>query len=110
MVSATLERVRVNIVLLGANGGTGREVIVQALRAGDTVTALVRAEGKLTDLSHERLDVHVGSPCDPRVLEELLQFGQDVVISTLGPRKTDEGFRRHLLRVRTLDCRRHAGK
>ncbi|MDE0201399.1 MAG: SDR family oxidoreductase [Rhodospirillaceae bacterium] len=75
-----------NIVLLGANGGTGREVIVQALRAGDTVTALVRAEGKLAELSHERLEVRVGSPCDPRVLEALLP-GQDMVISTLGPRR-----------------------
>ena len=86
MVSATFEGVRVNIVLLGANGRTGREVLVRALRAGDTVTALVRAEGKLADLSHERLEVHVGSPCDPRVLEALLP-GHDVVISTLGPRR-----------------------
>lgn len=74
-----------NIVLLGANGKTGREVLARALRTGDTVTALVRAEAKLADLSHERLQVHVGSPCDPRVLEALLP-GQDVVISTLGPR------------------------
>lgn len=86
MVSATFEGVRVNIVLLGANGRTGREVLVRALRAGDTVTALVRAEGKLADLSHERLEVHVGSPCDRKVLEALLP-GHDVVISTLGPRR-----------------------
>ena len=75
-----------NIVLLGANGRTGREVLVRALDAGDTVTALVRAEGKLADLSHERLYVHVGSACDPRVVEALLP-GQDVLISTLGPRR-----------------------
>ena len=75
-----------NILLLGANGRTGREVLVRALSAGDTVTALVRAEGKLADLTHERLDVHVGSACDPRVLEALLP-GHDVVISTLGPRR-----------------------
>ena len=75
-----------NIVMLGANGRTGREVFVRALSAGDTVTALVRAEDKLADLSHERLKVHVGSPCNPRVLEALLP-GQDVVISTLGPRR-----------------------
>ena len=75
-----------NIVLLGANGRTGREVLVRALSAGDTVTALVRAEGKLADLGHERLEVHVGSACDPRVLEKLLP-GHHVVISTLGPRR-----------------------
>ena len=85
-MSAKLEGVRVNIVLLGANGKTGREVLARALSAGDTVTALVRAEGKLSDLSHERLDVHVGSACDPRVLAALLP-GHDVVISTLGPRR-----------------------
>lgn len=75
-----------NIVLLGASGRTGREVLVRALSAGDGVTALVRAEGKLADLSHERLEVHVGSACNPRVLAALLP-GRDVVISTLGPRR-----------------------
>ena len=75
-----------NVLLLGANGRIGREVLVRALSAGDTVTALVRAEGKLADLGHERLEVHVGSACDPTVLEALLP-GHDVVISTLGPRR-----------------------
>ena len=75
-----------NIVLLGASGRTGREVLARALGAGDTVTALVRAEGKLADLGHERLEVHVGSACDPRVLAALLP-GHDAVISTLGPRR-----------------------
>ncbi len=74
-----------NIVLLGANGRTGREVLGRALSAGDTVTALVRAAGKLGDLSHERLEIRVGNACDPKVLEALLP-GHDVVISTLGPR------------------------
>ena len=74
-----------NIVLLGANGRTGREVLGRALSAGDTVTALVRAAGKLDDLGHERMAVRVGNVCDPKVLEALLP-GHDVVISTLGPR------------------------
>ena len=74
-----------NIVLLGANGRTGREVLGRALSAGDTVTALVRAEGKLGDVSHERLEIRVGNACDPKVLEAILP-GHDVVISTLGPR------------------------
>lgn len=74
-----------NILLLGANGRTGREILSRALRAGDMVTALVRREDRLADVSHSRLDVHVGSPCDPRVLEPLLP-GHDAVISVLGPR------------------------
>lgn len=74
-----------NIVLLGANGRTGRDVLGLALSAGDGVTALVRAESKLGEVSHERLEVRVGDACDPRVLEAILP-GHDVVISTLGPR------------------------
>ena len=74
-----------NILLLGANGGTGREVLGRALGNGDRVTALVRTAGKLDDVTHERLEVHVGDPCDPAVLNTLLP-GHDVVVSTLGPR------------------------
>ena len=73
------------IVLLGANGRTGREVLGRALDAGHTVTALVRAEGKLGDVSHERLEVRVGDVCDPTFLQAILP-GHDAVISTLGPR------------------------
>lgn len=77
------------ILLLGANGRTGRDVLGRALSAGNTVTALVRAEGRLADVSHERLEVRVGSPCDPTVLERLLP-GHDLVISVLGPRWPSE--------------------
>ena len=74
------------IFLLGANGRTGREILGRALSAGDSVTALVRAEDRLADISHQRLEVRVGSPCDARVLEPLLP-GHDVVVSVLGPRR-----------------------
>lgn len=73
------------ILLLGANGRTGREILGRALSAGGMVTALVRGEDRLADVSHSRLDVHVGSPCDPRAIEPLLP-GHDAVISVLGPR------------------------
>jgi len=73
------------IALLGANGRTGREVFSRALTAGHTVTALVRTEDRLADITHSRLEVHVGNTCDPRVLKQILH-GHDVVISTLGPR------------------------
>lgn len=74
-----------NVVLLGANGRTGREVLGQALSAGDRVTALVRVADNLGDVSHERLEVRVGDACNPGVLEAILP-GHDVLISTLGPR------------------------
>lgn len=74
------------IFLLGANGRAGRAVIDRALSAGHSVTALVRSEGRLADVSHEQLEVRVGTPCDPGFLEPLLP-GHDVVISVLGPRR-----------------------
>lgn len=74
------------IFLLGANGRTGREVIDRALSAGHSVTALVRSQDRLADVSHEQLEVRVGTPCDRGVLEPLLP-GHDVVISVLGPRR-----------------------
>lgn len=73
------------IILLGANGRTGREVLSHALDAGATVSALVRAEDSLTDVSHSQLNVHVGNVCDSNFLKQVLP-GHDVVISTLGPR------------------------
>lgn len=77
--------VRMQIILLGANGRTGREVLSRALDSGDSVTALVRAEDRLADVTHSRLDVRVGNVCDSSALKEILP-GHDLLISTLGPR------------------------
>ena len=74
------------LLLLGANGRTGREVLRGALGAGDMVTALVRGEDRLAEVSHQRLETIVGNPCDPDVLAALLP-GHDVVVSVLGPRR-----------------------
>ncbi len=73
------------ILLLGGNGRTGRAILDRALNDGIAVTALVRGEDRLADVHHARLDVQLGSPCDPAILEEILP-GHDLVISTLGPR------------------------
>ena len=69
-----------NILVLGAAGKTGREVVAQALAAGHTVTAFVRDPAKL-----ERNDVPVAVG-DARSFDDLRTAlrGQDVVISTLG--------------------------
>ncbi len=73
------------IVLLGANGRTGREVTRLALAAGDTVPGLVRSAESLADMHHDRLRVRVGDVCDPEFLKAVLP-GHDAVISTVGPR------------------------
>jgi uncharacterized protein YbjT (DUF2867 family) len=74
-----------HLLLLGANGRTGRLVLAGALDAGHRVTAVVRAADRLGDVSHERLDVRVGSACDPAFLEAVAP-GHDALVSTLGPR------------------------
>jgi len=69
-----------NILVLGAAGKTGREVVAQSLAAGHAVTAFVRDPQKL-----ERKDIAVAVG-DARNVDDLRKalHGQDAVISTLG--------------------------
>src|SRR6266851_1278916 len=71
-----------NLVVLGATGGTGRLVVEQALAAGHTVTALVRSPEKLT-LRNPNLNVIAGQATDPSAVSRALD-GADALISTLG--------------------------
>ena len=70
------------LLVLGANGRTGRLVVEQALAAGHTVTAFVRDPSKL-QLTDEQLSVANG---DARDVDSLLAAlkGQDAVINTIG--------------------------
>ncbi len=69
------------IAVFGATGGTGAQVVEQALDAGHQVTAVARRPGALA--VQERLRVIVGSLADLAVVENAVQ-GQDAVISALG--------------------------
>ena len=71
-----------NLVVLGATGGTGRLVVEQALAAGHTVTALVRSPEKLTD-RNPNLHVVAGQATDPSAVARALDRA-DALISTLG--------------------------
>src|SRR5260370_11588537 len=71
-----------NLVVLGATGGTGRLVVEQALTAGHTVTALVRSPDKLA-LRNPNLHVVPGQATDPSTVARALD-GADALISTLG--------------------------
>lgn len=75
-----------NILILGASGKTGREVVAQAVATGHTVTGFVRDPAKL-----ERDDVAVAVG-DARSVDDLRKAlrGQDSVISTLGAGRGDE--------------------
>ena len=72
-----------NIIIFGASGGTGREVVKQALEAGHMVTVFVRTPSKI-NMQHPNLRVVQGDVMDAPAIDQAVT-GQDAVISTLGP-------------------------
>lgn len=73
------------ILLLGANGRTGREVIRVCSEAGHELTAAVRAADRLADVDHSPAETRVGDPLDVPTLRDWAA-GHDAVISVVGPR------------------------
>jgi len=73
--------------LLGATGGTGRQVLAQALEAGASVTAVVRNPERLSATSVSARIVEGDIVREPSLLDDSL-IGQDAVISTLGVGKS----------------------
>jgi putative NADH-flavin reductase len=71
-----------NVVVLGANGGIGKQAVAQALNAGYQVTAILRTPGNL-QISHPNLRIVQGDVMRPETLEGLLK-SQDFVISAIG--------------------------
>jgi putative NADH-flavin reductase len=72
------------IAVFGATGGTGKQLVKQALAAGDHVVVYVRNPSKL-NISHEHLKVVQGELTDEPLIESAVS-GADAVISVLGPR------------------------
>ena len=70
------------LAILGATGGTGRELLQQALAKGHQVTALVRHPEALS-LTHERLRVVIGDVLKPDTLVAALHH-QEAVLSVVG--------------------------
>jgi putative NADH-flavin reductase len=71
------------IVVFGASGGTGIQVVEQALAAGHEVTAFVRTLAKIT-IQHPNLTLFQGDVMDTAAVDKAIS-GQDAVISALGP-------------------------
>jgi putative NADH-flavin reductase len=71
------------IVIFGASGGLGLELVKQAVEAGHTVTAFVRSPEKFK-LKHPNLTVLKGDSMDAAAVEQAIA-GQNAVVSALGP-------------------------
>jgi len=72
------------LVVLGATGGTGLEIVRQATERGHSVTALVRSPDRLTPFL-DRITVKQGDLLNTADLKQVIQ-GHDAVLSAFGPR------------------------
>jgi putative NADH-flavin reductase len=72
------------VVVLGATGGTGLEIVRQAIGRGHSVTAFVRSPERL-NLFSGQINIKQGNLLNSSELEDVLK-GQDAVLSAFGPR------------------------
>jgi putative NADH-flavin reductase len=72
------------LVVLGATGGTGLEVVRQALQRGHSVAALVRSPDRLTPFGGQ-ITVKQGDLLSSIDLQQVIR-GHDAVVSAFGPR------------------------
>ena len=70
------------LLIFGATGSVGRQVVKQALEQGHTVTAFARNPAKL-DIQHAQLEFFQGDVLDLPAVEQAVRE-QDAVVCTLG--------------------------
>jgi len=76
-----------NIMVFGASGGTGLEVVEQALETGLQVTVVLRHPDAFP-IRHENLRIIKGDVLQPQTFENAF-FGIDAVVSCLGTRNRE---------------------
>ncbi|SNR45865.1 NAD(P)-dependent oxidoreductase [Hymenobacter mucosus] len=70
------------LLMFGGTGGTGRELVQQALDQQFDVTAFVRNPAKL-QMQHQRLKIVQGNVHEPAQVAAVIA-GHDVILSALG--------------------------
>ena len=93
------------IAVVGSTGGSGREIVKQALAAGHDVTAFARSPEKLGDIHNDRLTISKGDVHNYNDVEVAI-LGQDAVLCALGnptlkPDKTTSEGTRNIVRAMT---------
>jgi len=89
------KRGALKLVVLGATGGTGLEIVRKAIEGGHSVTALVRSPERLKPFQ-DRITVTQGDLLNSVELERVIQ-GHDAVVSGFGPRIPVSKADAHLL-------------
>ncbi len=74
-----------NLLIFGPTGGTGQELVKQALEQGHRVTAYARSPVML-DIEHPNLTVIKGDVVNSAAVDDAVK-GQDAVLSALGVRQ-----------------------
>jgi putative NADH-flavin reductase len=96
------------VLIFGATGTTGREVVKRALELGYAVTAFVRNPAKV-DLKHADLTVVQGDVLDPASVERSMR-GHEAVLCSLGAglkgTVRSEGTRNIIRAMEKADIRR----
>ena len=98
------------LLIFGSTGGTGRELVNQALDQGHSVTAFARDPAKIEDIQHPSLKVVRGNVLDPVAVEGAVA-GHDAVFVTIGagPARTtlrEEGTRNIVEVMQGTDVKR----
>jgi putative NADH-flavin reductase len=70
------------LLIFGASGRTGKQLVAQALAAGHNVTAFVRNPASL-QLTHPKLTLAVGNVLQPETVEAAMP-GHDAVLCAIG--------------------------
>lgn len=86
---------RLKVVVLGATGATGLEVVRMAVERGHSVTAFVRSPERLGSFI-DRIEVRKGNLLDSSQLAQVVE-NHDAVISAFGPRLPFSKADAHLL-------------
>ena len=94
---------RLRVLVIGATGATGRQLVQQALAQGHQVTAFVRDPARL-QIEHANLRIAKGDVLDYASVESAMR-GQSAVLSALGhkrffyPNKIQSNGMRNILRA-----------
>jgi putative NADH-flavin reductase len=72
------------LIVLGATGSTGLEIVRQSIEHGYSVTTFVRSPERLNPF-RDRVAIKQGDLLDPAALEQAIK-GHDAVLSAFGPR------------------------